>query len=397
MDTIDYFLNKMSPRRVEQSSYFSRGNLFLDAVKASFILIGGYLLWTGVSCLMDNAFFVDKTRKEAKKRAQKQLKKLVESVKKSGGPQVEIDDLTDHEMLIAAGLVVPEDIDIHWSDIAGLDNIVQELKETVVLPVRHRELLKQSHLWRAPMGVLLHGPPGCGKTLIAKAIAKEAGMRFINVDLAILTDQWYGESEKLVAAVFSLARKLEPAIIFIDEIDSLLRARRQNDHEATAMMKTQFMRLWDGLVTSQNSTVIVLGATNRPGDLDKAIIRRMPAKFYIGMPDTTQREQLLHLILKDEQLHPSVDCNVLATQTAGFSGSDLKELCRQACHHRMRKFMRDTLTTEDETIRDCLNLELHMGDLLEALKAMNKSKYPSPPSSPTQNQPKNYRVKATNM
>ncbi|XP_017155402.1 ATPase family AAA domain-containing protein 1 [Drosophila miranda] len=388
MDTIDYFLNKMSPRRVEQSSYFTRGNLFLAAVKASFILIGGYLLWTGVTCLMDNTFFFDKTHKRAIKRAQKQLKKLIERLKKSGGSQLEIGDLTDQEMLIAAGLVVPEDIDIHWSDIAGLDYIVQELKETVVLPVRHRELFKQSHLWRAPMGVLLHGPPGCGKTLIAKAIAKEAGMRFINVDLAMLTDKWYGESQKLAAAVFSLARKLEPAIIFIDEIDSLLRARRQNDHEATAMMKTQFMQLWDGLVTSRNSAVIVLGATNRPGDLDKAIIRRMPAKFYIGMPDTIQRQQLLHLILKDEQLHASVDCKVLATQTAGFSGSDLKELCRQACHHRMRKFMRDTPTT----FRDCLNLELHMGDFLEALTAMNKSKYPSPSSSPTQDQPKNYRL-----
>lgn len=113
-------------------------------------------------------------------------------------------------------------------------------------------------------GVLLHGPPGCGKTLIAKATAREAGTYFINLDLSILTDKWYGESQKLAAAVFTLAVKLQPCIIFIDEIDSFLRARNSNDHEATAMMKAQFMSLWDGLITDPNCTVIIMGATNRP-------------------------------------------------------------------------------------------------------------------------------------
>lgn len=110
-----------------------------------------------------------------------------------------------------------------------------------------------------PKGVLLHGPPGCGKTLIAKATAKEAGMRFINLDVAVLTDKWYGESQKLASAVFTLASKLQPCIVFIDEIESFLRSRNAQDHEATAMMKTQFMMLWDGLSTKAGSTVIVMG------------------------------------------------------------------------------------------------------------------------------------------
>lgn len=114
------------------------------------------------------------------------------------------------------------------------------------------------------VGVLLHGPPGCGKTLIAKATAHEAGTFFINLDVSLLTDKWYGESQKLARAVFSLAMKLQPCIIFIDEIDSFLRARTTSDHEATAMMKAQFMSLWDGLITDPNCTVIVMGATNRP-------------------------------------------------------------------------------------------------------------------------------------
>ncbi|XP_036321382.1 ATPase family AAA domain-containing protein 1-B isoform X2 [Rhagoletis pomonella] len=242
--------------------------------------------------------------------------------------------------MIATHLVVPTDITVSWNDIAGLDNVIQELRESVVLPVRHRDLFNQSKLWQAPKGVLLHGPPGCGKTLIAKATAKEAGMRFINLDVAILTDKWYGESQKLASAVFSLALKIQPCIIFIDEIDSFLRSRNSNDHEATAMMKTQFMMLWDGLSTNSNSTVIVMGATNRPQDLDKAILRRMPAQFHIGLPTEVQRLQILKLILETECVHDDVDFNRLAKLTNGFSGSDLREMCRNASVYRMRQFMR---------------------------------------------------------
>lgn len=158
-----------------------------------------------------------------------------------------------------------------------MDSVIEELRESVVLPIRHRHLFSNSQLWEAPKGrhintifsieliallvkgVLLHGPPGCGKTLIAKATAKEAGMRFINLDVAVLTDKWYGESQKLASAVFTLASKLEPCIIFIDEIESFLRSRNVQDHEATAMMKTQFMMFWDGLSTKAGSTVIVMG------------------------------------------------------------------------------------------------------------------------------------------
>lgn len=151
--------------------------------------------------------------------------------------------MNDYELVIAAHLVVPDDLNVSWKDIAGLDSVVQELKESVVLPVKHRDMFSSSQLYQAPKGVLLHGPPGCGKTLIAKATAKEAGMRFINLDVAMLTDKWYGESQKLAGAVFSLAIKIQPCIIFIDEIDSFLRSRNALDHEATAMMKTQVIIL----------------------------------------------------------------------------------------------------------------------------------------------------------
>merc|ERR1712038_1201593 len=134
-----------------------------------------------------------------------------------------------------------------WNHIGGLSSLIDNIKESVVLPFKHKKLFSSSSLLSAPKGILLYGPPGCGKTMIAKATAKETGCHFINLDTASLTDKWYGETNKLVTAVFSLAVKIQPCIIFIDEIDSFLRTRSSEDHEATAMMKAQFMSLWDGL------------------------------------------------------------------------------------------------------------------------------------------------------
>lgn len=302
-----------------------------------------------------------------------------------GFKEGKLQNLNEYELVIAANLVVPEDISVTWRDIAGLDNVVQELKESVVLPVKHREMFKTSTLYQAPKGVLLHGPPGCGKTLIAKATAKEAGMRFINLDVAMLTDKWYGESQKLASAVFTLAVKLQPCIIFIDEIDSFLRSRNTNDHEATAMMKTQFMMLWDGLCTD-NSTVIVMGATNRPSDLDKAIIRRMPAQFHVGLPNEEQRLKILKLVLENEKMSSSVNFVQLSKITNSFSGSDLRELCRNASVYRIRTFLRDHGDELDERALNAQNNpltesvsnatlpEITMEDLMMSLQKMKLSK-----------------------
>ncbi|XP_022200861.1 ATPase family AAA domain-containing protein 1 [Nilaparvata lugens] len=277
-------------------------------------------------------------KKDAKKRAAEQFRRL-------GIKDV---DLTDYEMVIASHLVDPADIPVSWNNIAGLENVIEELKETVILPIQRKDLFSDSRLTHAPKGVLMHGPPGCGKTLIAKATAKEAGTRFINLDVSILTDKWYGESQKLASAVFSLAVKIQPCIIFIDEIDSFLRNRNSHDHEATAMMKAQFMALWDGLNTDASCTVIVMGATNRPHDLDRAILRRMPATFHISLPNEVQRKQILELILKSEPIAEDVNLVRLAQMTDGFSGSDLRELCRNASMYRVRDFMRSSNNTSNK-------------------------------------------------
>ncbi|KAH8249061.1 hypothetical protein KR032_005504, partial [Drosophila birchii] len=325
-----------------------------------------------------------KVRKRAKKVAEEQLRKLNSTTGREER-KFRTQDLNEHELMIAALLVAPEDIDVTWADIAGLDAVVKELRESVVLPVRHRDIFSRSQLYQAPKGVLLHGPPGCGKTLIAKAIAKDAGMRFINLDVSVLKDKWYGESLKLASAVFTLAEKLKPCIIFIDEIESFLRVRGSGDHEATAMMKTQFMIRWDGLISNANTCVLVLGATNRPQDLDKAILRRMSLQFYIEAPRECQRQEILQLILQSEQLHPSVNLKELARLANGFSGSDLRELCRHAFICRMRQIMhdRDGLGSGLEEgvvegeFKECQQLEIRMDDLIKSLMTMKVSKFQS--------------------
>ncbi|KAJ0174461.1 hypothetical protein K1T71_009569 [Dendrolimus kikuchii] len=326
-----------------EGSAFTRSDVFQMAIRVAFVSAVTYF---SIKWLVNQIDPTSKSRKKAEERAREQLRKVSCRAGLGSKHSLALDKLTDHEMIIASQLVVPDEINVNWKDIAGLDHLIQELRETVILPIQKRDLFADSRLTQPPKGVLLHGPPGCGKTLIAKATAKEANMSFINLDVSLLTDKWYGETQKLAAAVFSLAVKLQPCIVFIDEIESFLRTRTQHDHEATAMMKTQFMSLWDGLITDPTCTVIIMGATNRPQDLDKAIQRRMPATFHVPMPSDAQRERILQLILRNEPVAADIDYKKLALATEGFSGSDLHELCRQAAVYRVRDLAREEMARE---------------------------------------------------
>ncbi|KAJ8933825.1 hypothetical protein NQ314_013746 [Rhamnusium bicolor] len=270
-----------------------------------------------IKWIMNQVDPTNKNKKKARKRAEEQLKRLAST----GTDSLVVDKLNDYEMMIAAHLIHPQDIRITWEDIAGLESLIQELKETVILPIKKKELFADSQLTTAPKG--------CGKTLIAKATAREAETRFINLDLSILTDKWYGESQKLAAAVFTLAVKIQPCIIFIDEIDSFLRARNSSDHEATAMMKAQFM-----------------------------------------------------LILENEPISDDVDVQAIAKSTDGFSGSDLRELCRNASIYRVRDYVRNhidnpraktSLNDSEDEYHDALR-PITMEDLKFSFNKMRESK-----------------------
>ena len=258
-------------------------------------------------------------------------------------PRVRCPRLTHYELRVAEQLVDPDDIENDFAHIGGLDKIKEELYSLAILPLLEPRLFAGSALGRPCKGILLYGAPGTGKTLMAKALAKEAAAVFLPLPLSAILNKWAGESNKLVAAAFSLATKLAPSIIFIDELDTFLRANNKEDAYLDTV-KSEFLQLWDGINTKESSQVMVLGATNRPHGIDRAILRRMPRQYEVPLPDRAGRLAILQIFLKDEQVAPDVRkyLPTLANRTEGYSGSDLKELCKTAAlkriHERTREF-----------------------------------------------------------
>lgn len=303
-----------------------------------------YAVSAALSCLV---LFVglrhlDPNRAHEKKAAERKK----EIAKRLGRPLVQTNVYED---MIACDVINPDDIDVTFETIGGLETVKESLHELVILPLQRPDLFAHGKLLGPQKGVLLYGPPGTGKTLLAKAIAKESGAVFINVRIATLMSKWFGDAQKLVTAVFTLAHKLQPSIIFVDEVDSFLGQRRASEHEAVTNMKTEFMALWDGFTTDQNARVMVLAATNRPWELDEAILRRLPRAFEVGMPDSRQRASILRVILKDESVESGLDFEHLASLCEDYSGSDLTELCKQAAYFPIR----DLLEQEKRGLLTC--------------------------------------------
>ncbi|KAK4788210.1 hypothetical protein SAY86_019529 [Trapa natans] len=246
----------------------------------------------------------------------------------------------EFEKKLLTDVIPPTDIGVSFDDIGALENVKDTLKELVMLPLQRPELFSKGQLTKPCKGILLFGPPGTGKTMLAKAVATEAGANFINISMSSITSKWFGEGEKYVKAVFSLASKIAPSVIFVDEVDSML-GRRENpgEHEAMRKMKNEFMVNWDGLRTKDKERVLVLGATNRPFDLDEAVIRRFPRRLMVNLPDAPNREKILKVILAKEELGSDVDLEAVASMTDGYSGSDLKNLCISAAHFPIREIL----------------------------------------------------------
>ncbi|CAN1751379.1 Uncharacterized AAA domain-containing protein C24B10.10c [Linum perenne] len=273
------------------------------------------------------------------------VKKDADNPPPQKAPEVAPDN--EFEKRIRPEVIPANEIGVTFADIGALDETKESLQELVMLPLRRPDLFNGG-LLKPCRGILLFGPPGTGKTMLAKAIANEAGASFINVSMSTITSKWFGEDEKNVRALFTLAAKVSPTIIFVDEVDSMLGQRtRVGEHEAMRKIKNEFMTHWDGLLTKTGERILVLAATNRPFDLDEAIIRRFERRIMVGLPSAENREMILKTLLSKEKTE-DLDFKELGIMTEGFSGSDLKNLCVTAAYRPVRELIQKERLKEKE-------------------------------------------------
>ncbi|KYR01092.1 hypothetical protein DLAC_02190 [Tieghemostelium lacteum] len=272
------------------------------------------------------------------------LLELVENSNNPSKPKLQVlKDLepdNEFEKKLLPEVITPDEISVKFDDIGALDKAKEILRELVMLPLQRPELFRRGNLSKPSKGILLFGPPGTGKTLLAKAVANESGANFINISMSSLGSKWFGEGEKFARAVFTLASKISPCVIFIDEVDSILGKRDKNEHEAMRKIKNEFMQMWDGLKTKENERVLILAATNRPFDIDDAVLRRLSRKLLIDLPDEENRVKILSIILQNECLSEDFDIRAIAKATPGYSGSDLKNLSISAAYQPIRDLLK---------------------------------------------------------
>ncbi|WIA42532.1 hypothetical protein OEZ86_008515 [Tetradesmus obliquus] len=265
---------------------------------------------------------------------------------------------------------------IRWTDIAGLKEAKRVLEEATVLPMIMPEFF--TGIRRPVKGVMLFGPPGTGKTMLAKAVATECGCTFFNVSSATLASKYRGESERMVRCLFEMARCYSPSIIFIDEIDSLCTQRgAEGEHEASRRVKSELLVQIDGCHSSEGGErqhVVVLAATNFPWDIDEALRRRLEKRIYIPLPQHEERLELLHINLKGIDIEPNVNFDVVAGKLGGYSGDDITNICRDAAMNGMRRKIAGKTPAEiREMSKDDMKEPITMEDFIQAINKINPS------------------------
>ena len=266
--------------------------------------------------------------------------KKAEELEKESQIAIAVNNAGDNNLEEAVKeFIIVRKTSVRFEDVIGLDNVKQTLIETIVYPYKRPDLFPLG--W--PKGILMYGPPGCGKTLIVAALVNEIDGIFIHVNAANLMSKWLGESEKKVAAIFNYARKVgltKPVIIFLDEADALLGVY---EHEigGEVRVRNQFLQEMDGLLDKgEKNFVYVIAATNKPWRLDIGFLRRFQKRIYVPAPDLQARRQLFEYYTKPFNLSLDVDLNKLAELTEGYSASDIRDIVLEAYLRTLRELFR---------------------------------------------------------
>ncbi|XP_044977086.1 katanin p60 ATPase-containing subunit A-like 2 [Hordeum vulgare subsp. vulgare] len=238
--------------------------------------------------------------------------------------------------------------DVQWESIKGLETAKRLLKEAVVMPIKYPKYF--TGLLSPWKGILLFGPPGTGKTMLAKAVATECNTTFFNISASSIVSKWRGDSEKLVKVLFELARHHAPSTIFLDEIDAIIsqRGEARSEHEASRRLKTELLIQMDGL-TKTKDLVFVLAATNLPWELDAAMLRRLEKRILVPLPEAEARHSMFKELLPAMTSNLEVPYDILVEKTEGYSGSDIRLVCKEAAMQPLRRLM-SVLEASDELV-----------------------------------------------
>ena len=263
-------------------------------------------------------------------------------------------DLDDEEKRLRemiSDTIISERPNIKMSEVAGLADAKQAIDDAILTPMKHPELFKGKarQPWR---GILFYGPAGCGKTLVAKAVASEVNATFFNVSAANIVSKWLGESERLVMNLFELARKNQPAIIFIDELDSIGVSRSGDDVGGERRLKTQLLTELQGLASKEGERITLIGATNLPWELDFALRSRFEKKIHVPLPSREARSKIFETHMEDVEVSPTVEYDELADLTEGYSGRDISVVCREAAMEPIRDLQRTGRMDDEQEILD---------------------------------------------